>query len=114
MKYQKPAQGIMLQNDWGDAKTYHIECECTDPDHAVKMWIEVNGDTEVQDVEVSFYVETWTPFWDTKFNRFKAAWDILVKGVNRQEHHMILKKQAALNFAGAVTDTVKQLENKRG
>ena len=114
MKYQTPAQGIMQTGDWKDAKSFHIECECTDSNHAVNMWIEVDGDKDIQDVQVGFYVDTWTPFWDTKFNRFKAAWNILVKGINRQEHHILLNKQAALNFAGAITETVKQLENKHG
>lgn len=110
MKAQQPAQGIMQTSEWPDAKTYTIACECTDPDHQVNMWIEVDSDNDTQDVQVAFYVDTWTPFWDSKFNRFKAAWDILVKGVNRQEHHMILRKQAALNFASTIETVVGELE----
>ena len=73
MKAQKPAQGILLTNDWGDAKNYHIECDCSSSDHAVNMWIEVQRDKDIPDVEVSFYVDTWTPFWDSKFNRDRKS-----------------------------------------
>lgn len=111
MKAQKPANGIMLTNDWGDAKTFHIECECTDPDHAAKMWIEVDRDDDIGNtVSVSFYVQTSNPFWEKGYNRFRAAWDILVKGVHQQEQHMILHRQAALNMADAIKRTVKELD----
>ena len=110
MKSQKPANGIMLTNDWGDAKTFHIECECTDPDHAAKMWIEVDREKDFDAVNVSFYVNTSNPFWAEGYNRFRAAWDILVKGVHTQEHHMLLNKQAALNMADAIKHTVKELD----
>lgn len=110
MKTQKPARGIMQTGDWPDAKSFHVECDCTSPDHAVRMWIEVDQDKETADVQVGFYVDTWTPFWDMKFNRFKAAWDILVKGVNRQEHHLLLNKQAALNFAETIKREVEEMD----
>ena len=110
MKSQKPANGIMLTNDWKDAKSFHIECECTDPDHAVDMWIEVDQDEDLSNtVNVSFYVKTTNVFWKKGYNRFRAAWDILTKGVHQQEHHLILHRQAALNMANAITRTVKEL-----
>ena len=113
MKAQKPAQGIMLQHDFGDSKNFKVECDCTSDDHAVYMWIEVNRDEEVQDVEVSFYVTTWTKeFWRNWPARLRAVYDILVKGVHKQEHHMLLSKQSAMNFAHAITANVKELEKK--
>lgn len=108
----KPLRGIMETSDWGDAKTFRVSCDCHDPEHDVNMWIEVDGDADTKDVQVAFYVDTWTPFWDKKFNRFKAAWDILFKGVHRQQHHMILSKKAALNFADAIADTVLELDTR--
>jgi hypothetical protein len=112
MKAQTPAQGISLDNDWGDAKTFNVECDCTSDDHAVKMWIEVQRDPDVPDVEVSFYVTTWTPVWKGWLQRLQAVYDILFKGVHKQEHHMLLNKQSALNFASAIESTVKELEEK--
>jgi hypothetical protein len=115
MKYQTPAQGIMLQGDYGDSKNFKVECDCSSDDHAVHMWIEVNKDKEFPEVEVSFYVNTWTPLWQGGWrDRIKAAWDILVKGLHRQEHHMVLNKQSAYNFAETIRSHVAELEKKRG
>lgn len=112
MKSQDAAEGIMLVKDYGNARNYHIECDCGSPDHAAKMWIEVDSDVETQSVEVSFYVTTWTPFWDKNFSRIRAAYEVLFKGVHRQEHHMILSKQAALNLTKALESGVNQLTRR--
>lgn len=113
MKSQTPAEGISLNRDWGDAKSYRITCDCGSPEHDVNMWIEVDGDKDVQDVQVGFYVEGWTPFWETKFSRIRAAWDILFKGYHKQEHHMILRKQAALNFAETIKQAIADVEQHK-
>jgi hypothetical protein len=112
MKAQAPAQGISLTASYPGAKSYKIECECSDRDHAVDMWIEVDKDPDTKTVEVCFYVDTWTPFWYSGFSRVKVAWNVLTKGVNRQEHHMILSKQAAFNLAKVVEQTVKELDSQ--
>lgn len=101
-----------MNSKWKDATSYHINCDCGSEDHAVNMWIEVNNDKETQDVEVGFYVETWTPFWESGFNRIKTAWNVLVYGVNRQEHHLILNRQAALNLAKVLETNVEELANR--
>ena len=111
MKSQKPAEGIMLSNEWLGAKAYHIECDCTDPDHAVDMWIEVEGDPDLQDViSVIFYVKTTNEFWREGYSRLRAVWDILTKGVHTQSNTLLLKKQAALNLAEVIKTTVKELD----
>lgn len=112
MKPQTPAEGIMLLNNWGDSKNYHIECSCGSEYHSAKMWIEVQQDRDIPEVEVSFYVTTWTPFWDSKFSRIKCAWDVLTKGVHKQEHHMILNRQSALNLAKVIEQTAIELDNQ--
>jgi hypothetical protein len=112
MKAQKPAQGISLIGDWGNARNYHIECDCSSSDHSVKMWIEVDKDKDIPDVQVSFYVDTWTPFWEDSFSRIRTAWNVLFKGVNRQEHHIILNQQAALNLAKVIEATVNELDSR--
>ncbi len=112
MKAQQPAQGIMLQGDFGNSRNFKVECDCSSDDHAVHMWIEVNKDTDVQEVEVSFYVNTWTPCWRGWGQRLQAVYEILFKGVHKQEHHMILNRQAALNLAKAIENTVQDLDPK--
>lgn len=112
MKPQKPAMGISQTANYSEAKAFKIECDCHSSDHAVNMWIEVDGDSETEDVQVAFYVDTWTPFWVKGFSRFKTAWNILVYGINRQEHHLILAPQAALNLAEVLKTTVTQLDKR--
>lgn len=113
MKAQKPAQGIMLQGEYNNSKNFKVECDCSSDDHAVFMWIEVTEDKDIPDVEVSFYVNTWTPCWQGWGQRLRAIYEILFKGVHRQEHHMLLNKQSALNFASAITKTVAELEKTK-
>ncbi len=113
MKAQTPAQGISIDHAFGDAQVFNVECDCSADEHAVKMWIEVQQEKDISSVEVSFYVTTWTKeFWKNWPARLRAVWDILIHGVHKQEHHMLLDKQSALNFAGAIVNTVKELETK--
>ncbi len=108
---QTPAQGIMLDRDYGDgSKSYTIACDCHDGNHQVHMWIELAGEEDTKDVEMTFYVNTTTPFWKEGFSRVKAAWDILTKGYREDQHTLILNKQAALNVASTINTVVKELE----
>jgi hypothetical protein len=113
MNTQQPAQGIMLDRDYGGSKSYTIACDCHDGDHQVHMWIELNGDNDTKDVEMIFYVNTTTPFWTEGFSRIKAAWDILIKGYREDQHTLILNKQAALNVASTINQVVKELQGKK-
>lgn len=110
MKIQNPAIGIMQSAEFKDTKVFQIACDCHTLDHSIHMWVEVGGDTETQDVEVTFYVNTWTPPFDNILARIKSAINILFRGVDCKEHSLILKKQAALNFAATIEKTVKELE----
>ncbi len=113
MKAQTPAKGIMLTSKWHDAVAYRIECDCTDPDHGVDMWIEAEADEDLHDtVTVTFYVKTTNEYWREGYSRIKAAWDILTKGVHTQSNTLLLSKQAALNFAEVIKTTVKELDAK--
>jgi hypothetical protein len=113
MKAQQPAKGIMFDADYGKSKTYTIACDCHDGDHQVHMWIELNGDKDTKDIELTFYVNTTTPFWKPGFSRIKAAWDILFKGYREDQHSLILNKQAALNVASTITTVIEELEGKK-
>lgn len=113
MKSQTPAKGIMFDADYGNSKTYTISCDCHDSDHQVHMWIEINGDEDAKDVEMTFYVNTTTPFWKEGFSRVKSAWDILIYGYREDQHTLILNKQAALNVATVITTVIEELEEKK-
>jgi hypothetical protein len=75
--------------------------------------IELEGDKDCRDVNMTFYVNTTTPFWKPGFNRFRAAWDILVHGYREDQHTLILNKQSALNVATAITTVIEELEEKK-
>ena len=111
MKAQTPAKGISESSSWDDAKIYHIECDCTCEDHAVDTWIEADAEPDFG-VNVTFYVKTWTPYSlsaDGMWKRIKKAYNVLVKGVDTQEHGILLKEQAALNWVAAVQGAISDL-----
>jgi hypothetical protein len=110
MKPQKPAQGIMLNRNWGTARSYTIACECGEPDHFPQMWIEVGdeSDQELQNVTVTFYVETSSPWY--RISRWRQIWSMLVHGYVRQEHALILSKQSALNLSTVLRNSVAEMQ----
>ena len=109
MKPQTPAQGIMLDRNWGDARSYTIACECGGREHYPQMWIEVGSedDAELQNVTVTFYVETVSPWY--QLSRWRQIWTMLTRGYVRQESNVILSKQAALNLSTVIRNSVNAM-----
>jgi hypothetical protein len=105
MQAQKPANGILLQSEWTDAVTYHVECECTDPDHAHTVCVEREKDMNA--VTVTIYTKSTTAFWSR--SRWRDVWQLLTKGYVEHEATVILNEQQAINYAAAITDSVKKL-----
>lgn len=111
LKAQEPAEGVSCTGVWDDASSFRVGCSCSDPNHDVNMWIEVNHDSDLGEVEVGFYVEGTSPHWNPGWSRVRAAWQILTRGYHRSEHHLLLKPQAALNVAEAIEKNVKALSD---
>ncbi len=111
MTIETPASGILKCHDTKNSTCYHIECDCHDSEHAVKMWIEVDSELG-SNVAVNFYVNAWIPFWENGFNRIKIAWLVLTKGFYHQEHTLLLTKQSALNLAAVINEKVKELDQE--
>jgi hypothetical protein len=111
MNNQTPAQGIMLDADFGSCQAYTIACDCHDGNHQVHMWIELEGDSDNKDVNMTFYVNTTTPFWTKGFSRIRAAWEILVRGYREDQHTLILNRRAAVNVANTITTVIAELED---
>ena len=107
MKKQKPAEGISKINDFGHSIWYQVDCSCHEPDHC--HTVDVN--TEFNDVTVDIYTTVETPFWAK--SRWKMIWEILTKGYASHEATIILNKQSALNYAEALKDAIKELEDRR-
>ena len=113
---QIPAEGIskrQLQLD--DAESFIVECECTSDAHAVEVWIEIEGDDEFAEVEVTFYVDTYVPVWNMNvFERVKTAFAILFGNAARRQHSILLKPQAAQNWVSAMQTSIDKLEKQVG
>lgn len=107
MKSQTPAEGIMIQKDWGKARSYTVACDCGDHEHNVHMWIEAKPEPDVQDVTLTFYVQTTNNWWDK--NRWRQMWEILTKGYTKNEATVILSKQGALNLSTVIRNSVNDL-----
>jgi len=104
MKAQPPAMNILQTGDFPDAKSYRVECECTDPHHSHNMWVELDEDTKL--VSVRLYIETHDKsFW-------KSLWQLMSKGRVELEADILLKEQAALNYAETLKNAVKELSKK--
>lgn len=112
MKAERPALGISRSMSYPDAQVYHVDCECTDPDHAVNVWIEVSTQEDMHcEVEVTFYVQTSLAGWRRLPQRIAEAWRVLRNADSERYHSLLLNKQAALNLGGAIEASIEDLEN---
>lgn len=97
MKPEKPAEGILKLNDWGESKWYYIPCDCSDPDHAHT----VNVEADDHSVSVHIYTTVKTRFWEKR--RWRQVWNLLTRGYAEYEASAILKEQQAVNYAAVLT-----------
>lgn len=110
MKAQQPAEGILKQNDFGDAKFYYIQCDCGSDDCA--HVVEVEADE--MHVHVNLYHKQHTKWWEK--NRWQQIWQILTKGYTEMETTIVLNEQTALNYGQTLINAssdVKQFRQAR-
>ena len=100
MKSQKPAEGILLRRDWGDAMQYAVSCECGDNNHNHNVWV------EAEDGNVSLTINTTakTKWWES--NRWKQVWALLTKGYVEYEANIIMTEQQTINYAKTLRTAV--------
>ena len=104
---ETPAQGILKKNNWGDAMTYQVTCECGQPDHEHTVWIEANE----TGVEVQVYVTVKTDFWSK--TRWSHVWQLLTKGHVRCETIIGMTQQQAMNYAATLHHAVEDVTKFR-
>ena len=108
----QPALNIMKTAEYDDAVSFRVACDCHDNAHDVDVWIEVEKDDEVHEITVTFYRELDTPWWETGFNRFREAWQILVHGRSRFSGSLIMRAEAADNLCAAIQTSIQRLQKK--
>ena len=107
MDSQKPAEGILLRRDYGDAKVYQVVCECHQPDHDHNMWIEADN----TGVAVTIYITVKSNWWSK--TRWHAIWTLLTKGYVDTESSICMSKQQAINYANVLQLAVNDVEDFR-
>lgn len=107
MKAEKPAQGILKKNDWGDAKSYKISCDCGSDDHMHNVWVEADE----SDITVTTYTMQKTNFWSMA--RWHHIWTLLTKGYVEYEASIIMSQQQALNYAETLKSAIADVETFR-
>lgn len=109
-----PATGILRREPFSDAHSYLVECDCTSEDHNVDVWIEIVEEDDIKEVQILFYMEWGYGYypWKGLWHRVKTAWQVLWGGKVDVEHDIVLKPQAAKNFAEALEKSVKELQEK--
>ena len=107
MKAEKPADGILKQNDWGSSKSYKVSCECCDDSHNHNVWVEVDD----SGITVTTYTQQKTNFWSK--TRWQHLWTLLTKGYIEYEASIIMSQQQALNYAETLKSAIKDVEEFR-
>jgi hypothetical protein len=114
MEYQKPAEGILLNNDFGVSKFYTVPCSCGNTDD------EINVEVEADDAGVTVHVWTttkskwWSNLWYERFfNKLVMTWEIWTKGYVKVESWTMLNRQAAYNFAETLKSATNDVEEFR-
>lgn len=110
MEAQKPAEGILTSGEYGDAKFYHIQCDCGGDECSHDVQVEVDD----FGVQVHIYVKVHTKWW--KNARWKQIWEIFTKGYAETQTTIVLNEQTALNYAETLRNAmndVKEFKNAR-
>jgi len=101
---EKPAEGILIQKDYGDAKSYTVPCECGGTDCQHQVWVEADD----SGVSVTTYTQQKTKWWS--FNRFQIIWQLLTKGYVEYEASIVMTRQQALNYASVLNSAIVDVE----
>lgn len=107
MKAEKPAEGILKQNDWGDSKMYRVTCECGSSECDHNVWVEA----EDTGVTVTIYTTARSNFWSK--TRWYHLWALLTKGYISTEATVCLKAQGALNYSEILKSAIRDVETFR-
>ena len=103
MNYEKPAEGILKTNDWGNSKAYKVACHCGADGHDHDVWVEADR----YDVTVTIYTKVKSNW---RVNRFRQIWDLLTKGYSEHSVDISLTQQQAFNYAYTLNEAIKDVD----
>jgi hypothetical protein len=132
MEAQKPAEGILLQKDWGDSKMYAAVCDCTSDDCTHTLDIEADEFHVTvsiyttqhtnfwrRSVEPRYNIDSiwlqefnwfWTSLWNGLVNRLRLTRDIWFKGYVKYQSSLILNEQMALNYSETLRSAMNDVK----
>jgi len=100
-------EGVYKRHDWGDSVVYGVACSCGDNNHDHNLWVEAD-DTGVN---VTVYTQVKSHWWE--LNRWRQIWRLLTRGYLEHEATIAMTEQQALNYAGTLTQAVKNVKQFR-
>jgi len=104
MKTQKPAEGVLVQRDYGDAKVYTVPCTCGCEDGTHNVWVEADE----SNVTVTTYQQLKSKWWE--LSRWQMMWTLLTKGYVEYEACIIMTEQQALNYAETLKTGIQDVK----
>jgi hypothetical protein len=118
LNYQKPAEGILLQKDFGNCRFYNIPCDCGNPEHNITLEIEADE----TGISVRHYVKVKTDWWTMPtsyrwlndfIHRCKLTWNVWINGYLEYEATTIMSEQQAFNYACTITQAIREVESAK-
>ena len=120
---EKLPKKVMLINEYKDGTSFwRIPCDCSDPDHDVHLWFEVDDDGIAAlriTRELGFYAQEWysnDPWYerighwkDRMWSRIKASMKILFKGYLTMDGEVCLTKDGIDGLQYALTEGKKAM-----
>lgn len=100
----EPAEGILINRNFGDARQYTVTCECGSTDCSHRIWV------EAEDIGVSVVIYTTQKTQVCSYTRWQLIWRMLVHGYIEYESAIYMTEQQTLNYAAALQSAVKDVK----
>jgi hypothetical protein len=135
MKAQKPAEGILKRNDFGDSKYYQIVCSCGQEYHDHNVEVEADECGVNVNIYTTMKTDYWTETVDKRYDinnevlqetewfvkdlingtirKLKLTWELWTTGAITTETTIHMSEQQALNYAETLKSAVKDVKEFR-
>ena len=132
IKAQKPAEGILKRNDYGDSKWYQVVCGCGQEHHSHDVEIEADETGVNVNVYATVKTDYWSEtvkkrydidnpwqqefdwFWKDLVNgivrRLKVTWEVWTTGAVTTETTITMSEQQALNYADTLKSGIQDVK----